>query len=57
MMVLFQLSVFFSGLGCFCFFFSLYGAVYNLNILCTYPTQWVEQTNIQNQIDVVNTVR
>lgn len=31
------------------FFFSLYGAVYNLNILCTYPTQWVEQTNIQKK--------
>lgn len=54
-MVLFQLSVFFSG--SWLIFFSLYGAVYNLNILCTYPTQWVEQTNIQKQIDVVNTVR
>lgn len=53
-MVLFQLSVFF-WVGFF--FFSLYGAVYNLNILCTYPTQWVEQTNIQKQIDVVNSVR
>lgn len=55
-MVLFQLS-FFLVWVVFVFFFSLYGAVYNLNILCTYPTQWVEQTNIQNQIDVVNTVR
>lgn len=48
---------FFSCLFFWVFFLSLYGAVYNLNILCTYPTQWVEQTNIQKQIDVVNTVR
>lgn len=50
---------FFSCLSFFlvCFFFSLYGAVYNLNILCTYPTQWVEQTNIQKQVGVVNNVR
>jgi len=44
-------------LFCFVFLFPLYGVVYNLNILCTYPTQWVEQTNIRKQIDVVNTVK
>ena len=31
------------------FFFFFYGAVYNLNILCTYPTQWVEQQTHENK--------
>lgn len=44
-------------LGSFLLLSSLCSAVYNLNILCTYPTQWVEQANVQNQVGVVHTVR